>query len=136
VVFKTNERAGGRLQHLLEAALAKQLGRQIDCFVRGAAEWRAIVARNPFPGEAKRDPGHLLVFLLKQAPAPAQVKALQAAISGREVARVRDSHAYIYFPDGVGTSKLTSSLMDSRLGTRGTGRNWNTVLKIDALAGA
>jgi uncharacterized protein (DUF1697 family) len=41
----------------------------------------------------------------------------------------------VVFPDGVGTSKLPA-LLDRKLGARGTGRNWNTVLKISALSGA
>ena len=39
-------------------------------------------------------------------------------------------HAYIVYPDGIGRSRLTNKLIDSKLGTRGTGRNWNTVLKL------
>ena len=37
-------------------------------------------------------------------------------------------------PDGIGRSKLTSALIEKKLGARGTGRNWNRVLKLDALA--
>lgn len=29
---------------------------------------------------------------------------------------------------------LTTALLERKLGTRGTGRNWNTVLKLGALA--
>src|SRR5258706_11887701 len=47
----------------LEALLEKNL--QAAVFVRTAAEWAKIVARNPFPAEAKSDPGHLIVMLLK-----------------------------------------------------------------------
>jgi uncharacterized protein (DUF1697 family) len=42
--------------------------------------------------------------------------------------------AYIVYPDGIGRSRLTNQLIEKMLGTRGTGRNWNTVLKLDALA--
>ncbi len=36
------------------------------------------------------------------------------------------------FPDGIGTSKLTGVMTEARVGTRGTGRNWNTVVKLAA----
>jgi uncharacterized protein (DUF1697 family) len=42
-------------------------------------------------------------------------------------------HAYIYYPDGAGNSKLTPRLIETKLETRGTARNWNTVLKLQAL---
>jgi uncharacterized protein (DUF1697 family) len=35
---------------------------------------------------------------------------------------------------GIGRSRLTHTLIEKKLGTRGTGRNWNTVLKLAALA--
>ena len=83
--------------------------------------------------EAASAPGHLLVFCLKDAPAAASVKALQAAIKGREIVRAVGRQAYIVFPDGVGHSRLTSTVIEKHLGTRGTGRNWNTVVKLHAL---
>ena len=43
--------------------------------------------------------------------------------------------AYVVYPDGVGTSKLTIALLERKLGTAGTGRNWNTVLKLAELVG-
>jgi uncharacterized protein (DUF1697 family) len=104
--------------------------------VRSAADWRGVIDRNPFPREAEDDPGHLLVMAFKRAPTPGDVKALQAAISGREVVRADGTHAYLVYPDGIGRSRLTTALIEKTLGTRGTGRNWNTVLKLGALVSA
>lgn len=132
-VFRSHE-TPDRLEELLERAAEKEFGSRIEFFVRTAAEWKAMVAANPFPGEAKSDPGHLLAVVLKSAPTAAKVTALQQAIKGREVVRAKGRCAYIVYPDGVGRSKLTSALIEKRLGTRGTGRNWNTVLKLAALA--
>lgn len=91
------------------------------------------MARNPFPEEAERDPGHLVVMILKGAPAAHEVKALQDAIRGRELVRADGRAAYVVYPDGIGRSRLTTALLEKKLGTRGTGRNWNTVLKLAAL---
>jgi uncharacterized protein (DUF1697 family) len=41
---------------------------------------------------------------------------------------------YIVYPAGIGRSRLTNVLLEKKLGIRGTARNWNTVLKIAALA--
>lgn len=125
--------AGPALERAVEAALEKRLGLRVDCLVREAAEWEAIVERNPFPRQAKADPGHLLVMALKRAPAAAAVKALRAAIRGRERIRAAGRELYIVYPDGVGRSTLTTALIEKTLGTRGTGRNWNTTLKLLAL---
>jgi uncharacterized protein (DUF1697 family) len=93
-----------------------------------------VIAHNPFPDEAERDPARLHVMPLKEAPGEDQVDALQAVITGREVLRAHGREAYIVYPDGAGNSRLTNALIERKLGTRGTARNWNTVLKIQALA--
>ncbi|OLC67938.1 MAG: hypothetical protein AUH78_27355 [Gemmatimonadetes bacterium 13_1_40CM_4_69_8] len=136
LVFRSKARSGAQLERLLEAEAKKRLSLEADCFVRTAQEWKAIVAHNPFPTEAERDPGHLVVMFLKQAPARKDVAALQAAITGPEVVRAAGRHAYIIYPSGIGPSRLTNALIEKKLGTRGTGRNWNTVLKLGALAEA
>jgi uncharacterized protein (DUF1697 family) len=133
VLFRSKARTPAQLERVLETELRTRLKVDTDFMVRTADEWKAIVERNPFKKEAVRDPGHLLLFCLKDAPDAASVKALQSAIKGREIVRADGRQAYICFPDGVGRSKLTSSVIEKNLGTRGTGRNWNTVLKLRAL---
>ena len=77
-----------------------------------------------------------MAVFLKEAPGGAAVKALQAAIVGREVVRAVGRQAYIVYPDGQGRSKLTNALIEKHLGTRGTARNWNTVLRLAELVRA
>jgi uncharacterized protein (DUF1697 family) len=132
IVF-TASGASGRLEEQLEKTAAKAHGLETDFFVRTSREWRAIVDANPFPKEAKADPARLVMLCLKDAPARSAVTALQAAIVGREVVRANGREAYIVYPDGQGQSKLTIKVIEKALGTRGTARNWNTVLKLLAL---
>jgi len=105
-------------------------------FVRSAEDWKALIAANPFPDEARNDPGRLLMLCLKAAPERSAVTALQDAIVGREIVKAKGPQAYIVYPDGQGRSRLTTVLIEKKLGTRATGRNWNTVLKLNALADA
>jgi uncharacterized protein (DUF1697 family) len=134
LVFQSPTRTGARLERFLELEAEKRLDLHTDFMVRTAGEWDTVVAHNPFPDEAKRDPAHLLVMFLKDAPDAQAVKLLNAAITGREIVRADGKHAYIVYPDGVGRSRLTTAIIEKKLGTRGTGRNWNTVLKLGALA--
>ena len=80
LVFRSNRLAGSALESKLEAETAKRLKVSCDYFVRTAEEWAKVVALNPFPEEAERDPGHLVVMFLKQ-PVSSQ---------GRQVATSRD----------------------------------------------
>jgi uncharacterized protein (DUF1697 family) len=134
VVFKSRIRAAGEIERVLEARAVRHLKQPIEFFVRTAAEWQEIVARNPFPKEAKADPGRLIVMCFKDDVDANAVKALQAAIVGREQVRGGGRQAYFVYPDGMGRSRVTNALIERKLGTRGTARNWNTVLKLEALA--
>lgn len=133
VVFDSRLSSSEKLERLLEDASTKHLGVATDYFVRSAREWQAIIDANPFPAEAKSDPGRLVMMCLREAPGASAVKALQAAIKGRETVRPGGKQAYFVYPDGQGTSKLTIALIEKMLGTRGTARNWTTVLKLREL---
>jgi uncharacterized protein (DUF1697 family) len=124
LVFRS-EVTGAKLESILEAEARKRLGLDTDFIVRTARQWNAIAASNPFPAQAKNDPGHLLVMVCKNAVA----KDLKITGVRREIVRPRGSEIFIYYPDGVGASRL-------KIDACGTARNWNTVLKLAALAGA
>ncbi len=131
-VFSSGGQSGDRLERLLEEEAGRRLGLETHFFVRDAGELADAVSKNPFPKEAERDPARLVVVFLKSAPTPSAVKALQAAIVGRETVRAAGRQAYIVYPDGQGTSRLTIDVIERHLGTRGTARNWNTVQKLAA----
>jgi len=134
-VFESKDLGGAALEVLLERELEARLGLKTAFRVRTAAEWAELLERNPFKAGAKADPSHLLVMFLKDPPSAEAVAALQAAIVGRERVEAHGRQAYIVFPDGIGRSKLTPAVLEKRLGAGGTGRNWNTVLKLAAMAG-
>ena len=138
VVFHSDRKTTpAALESFLETEIARRLGLKTDFHVRTAAEWSALIAANPLPELAVSRPNHLILCCLKAVPTTAALAALRAAHPGPEIIHADGRHLYIdYSALGIGDSKLTSALMDARLGTRGTGRNWNTVLKLAALAEA
>ncbi len=135
VVADPQGRSTADLETLLEAATKAKFGRAIDYMIRTPQELAAAIAANPFPEMAKDDPSHLVVHFLKgKAPDHAAIAALNAAITGPEKAAAVGRELYITYPDGIGTSKLSNSLIEKALGRqRATGRNWNTVLNMAAL---
>ncbi len=134
LVFRGDGRKSAALEQLLETEAAERLGLRADFLVRSADEWKDVVARNPFPKEAERDPSHLVVMFLKSAVNLKNVSAAQAAITGRETIRASGRQVYVVYPDGIGRSRVTNVFLEGKLGIRGTARNWNTVLKLAALA--
>ena len=133
LLFEAKAKTSAALEKLLEAALLEELGLKTPVLVRSATEWRAARDENPFPKEAKADPSHLVVMPLKAKPDKASHAALAAAIVGRETSKVVGQQLYLFYPDGIGESKLSAALIEKKLGVPGTGRNWNTAQKIAAI---
>jgi uncharacterized protein (DUF1697 family) len=134
LVFQGQTRTSVQLERLLEQEVKKGLELEADFIVRTAEEWKTAIAGNPFRKEAQQDPGRVLAVFFKNAPDDKDVKALRAAIKGPERVQARGREAYIVYPDGIGRSRLTHTLIERKLGVRGTGRNWNTVLKLAVCA--
>jgi len=126
ILFKADRRSDATLEKFLEAETEHKFKLRVAYFIRTAAELNAIVRTNPFPKEAKKDPSHLLVAFLKEAPSAEDVAAVQARNKGPERIDVVGKQAYIYYPKGIADSKF-------RHGWDGTARNWNTVRKLIAL---
>jgi len=133
LVFSSPVRTGSELERFLETEALERLSLEVDFFVRTPTEWKALIRQNPFRKEAERDPGRLIALFLKNEPEPHEIAALEADIKGPEVVKAKGRHAYIFYPNGQGRSKLTHGILEKHLG-RATGRNWNTVLKLGIIA--
>lgn len=117
----------------LSAALTAEAGFAVPVVTRSARQWHAVVDALPFPDEARDDPSHLVVVAW-DGPVTASAQAFDPAPYGRERLRWAERELYAYYPDGQGRSKLTLPVLEKAAGRRGTARNWNTVLALDALA--
>jgi uncharacterized protein (DUF1697 family) len=95
-------------------------------------EWRELIAKNPFPENT--EPGNFFhAALLGDQPEPENIKALQALAANGDKFDVVGDVAYLHTPHGFSKSKL-SERFDKGIGVPNTARNWNTVLKLEALA--
>ena len=122
------------LEKRLERDSERHLGVRVDFHVRTGSELQSIIDKNPFPTAGKEDPARLIVFFMRDGIPPPKLRALREAIKGPETVAAVGRHLYAVYPEGMGRSKLTSILVERALGARGTARNWNTVLKLAALA--
>lgn len=128
------------LETWLEAQAVEQLGLRTDILVRDAGDIDAIVAANPFPDQAQLRPQHLLVhFYRRAAPAAEWLAAIAADNRGPERLVAVGRELFVDYADGIGTSTLPPLMAKAGYralaGNTGvnTGRNWNTVLKLQAM---
>jgi uncharacterized protein (DUF1697 family) len=117
----------------LAEAISAVAGFEVGVVVRTAAELDAVVAANPYPQAG----GTTLHVVFSAEPVPADlldgidldaVAPEHATVVGREV--------FLHLPEGMGRAALPTLV--ERAGGRGaplaTTRNWNTVLKLQAMA--
>lgn len=120
---------GAKLEAKLEALILDGFGMKTEVFVRSADEMDAVIAANPFPAFAKKDPSHLLIVFQREALKAADKKAVAAAVADAvEDAAIVGREVFVTYPKGIHDSKLKLPVPG------GTGRNWNTVNKLAALA--
>ena len=134
VVFQTNERNLARLGQRIEVAIEKKFRFRPAIVLRTSAELRQAVKRNPFTRQAGTEPGKLMVLFLADDPGKKAKEILAKIPRGPEQLHLQGREIYIFFPEGAGRSKLPWATLDQSLGTRGTGRNWNTVTRLLEMA--
>ena len=117
------------VERRLEAALARTLDLRTEVLVRDGLQLGRVLAGNPFAEMAKESPSRLMVVFLRGEPRPALDDLKGYCGLGEEVAP-GPGCLYVAYPGGSGVSKLGLAVIEKRLAVTGTGRNWNTVVKL------
>jgi uncharacterized protein (DUF1697 family) len=130
VIFRTEERDLVQLAKRVENAIERSFGFRPDVIVRTSSELREVIARNPFAKRRGIEPSKLLVIFLASDPSPeARDKILMIKTDPEEL-RIDGRELYIYYPNGMARPKLSWTVIERVLKTSGTGRNWNSVMKL------
>lgn len=132
VLFRSGLKDREALVKRITQEIERQLHLKVDVILRTLAEVATIVERGPVLSP-RADNRKLLVMFLSAVPeAAAQVALLKWHKSKemKEMVELRGPEIYLYYPDGVGRSKLTGAVIEGKLDTSGTARNWNTLAKL------
>ena len=108
----------------LESALAKYANKPVGVLIRSAAEMAAVLAENPF----QQMPGNRTHAHFLDKPPVADALQTVSNSAGEEL-RLGQREIYVYYPDGMGESKLKIPAAKN-----GTARNMNTVAKLAEIA--
>ncbi len=131
-----SERDPAAMEAAIEAETEQRFGRRIETIVRTSDQWAAMIAANPMPAEAAAEPSRLLVTVMKAGVRPGGLEALRAFAAGQErieaVSAAGRAALFSWHPDGLGRSRMAEKAQPRLIGV-GTGRNWNTVLKLAAM---
>lgn len=123
VIFQS-KKTEAQVKAALGAALAAYAGKPAGVMVRTVAEIAAVLAGNPF----HTMPGNRTVaYFLDDPPAKDALQTVSNRTS--EEIRLGFREIYVYYPDGMGHSKLKIPAAKN-----GTARNMNTVAKLAEMA--
>jgi uncharacterized protein (DUF1697 family) len=134
VVYTTDD-TPQRATKRIEAALPKELGLSVQVLIRTRDELAAAVTGYPLYGIAADGSRTLVVFLSAKSNKNA-LRDLDPQKFEPEVFRVADREVYVWSPHGLQKVKLNIGFWEKKFQCVATGRNWNTVNKLLAVAEA
>jgi uncharacterized protein (DUF1697 family) len=134
VIFKTREKNSAALAKKIQNAIEREFGCRPEVILRTPDELRKAIAASPFAGRGSLEPSKILVTFLTGEPSPQARATLLKLKDHPEELHLQGRELYIYFPHGVGRSKLPWSSVEKLLKTTGTARNWNSVSNLLAIA--
>jgi uncharacterized protein (DUF1697 family) len=134
VIFRTSESDTVRLGRRIEGAIEKKYGFRPSVILRTPAEFRNVIARNPFAKRKEMEPSKLAVIFLESDPGNEIREKVLAVKADPEELRMEGREMYIYFPNGMARPKLSIPAIERILKTPSTGRNWNSVQKLLEIA--
>lgn len=127
-------KATAALEADIETAMEKTFGLKVAAMARTPEQWSALIAANPFPKEAAAHPAKVVAMVMKDGIKPGAVEACRDLTAGGEAVEAVGDVLYFWFPNGQGESAIFKKATPRMLGM-GTGRNWNTVLKLGEMVG-
>jgi uncharacterized protein (DUF1697 family) len=127
-LFCTERKDTDKIAAEIEQAVAREMGLPgIGCLVLGRQDLQRVIDENPL-SEVATDPARLLVTFLSEPPAAEKLQAIDPDAYKPDVFVPGKQEVYVWYPDGMGNSKLTQAVFQKKLGSRiATSRNWNTV---------
>jgi len=133
VVFRAEAKGLAPLAKRIEDAIERKFGFRPGVILRITSDLRDVIARNPFANRHGIDASKLLVTFFAAVPGPEVQDEILGIKADPEELRIDGRELYVYFPDGIGRSKVRPAI-EKALKKSGTGRNWNTVTKLLEIA--
>ena len=128
VIFESKNKDISKFEKEIEEQLQKDFGHTVFVMVFSKEYFLDIFHNNPLIKNNDLDTKKLNVTFLNTFPDKKLLEDLTQTFPEKII--LNDRVLYIYYPNGVGRSKLNSSFIERKLMVVSTSRNWNTVTKL------
>lgn len=130
VLFQSDKKANA-LTKTIEQGIEKQYGYHVTVIIKTPDDLKKAIQQSPFQNI---DETKLHVAFLARKPSKPDMSPIEAVAVDGEQVKLVDDRVYLYCPNGSGRSKLSNNLIEKKLDTPATMRNWRTTNKLISLA--
>jgi uncharacterized protein (DUF1697 family) len=134
IIFGTEQSDLALIAKRIQQSIQKRFACCPEVILRTADELRSVVKKSPFAKRQNLDPAKVVVTFLASDPGDQARQNLRKERFAPEELHIVGRELYIYFPTGMGKSKLPLPRIHKLLNTPGTARNWNSVTQILQIA--
>ncbi|HLV24074.1 MAG TPA: DUF1697 domain-containing protein [Moheibacter sp.] len=130
VVFKTSVSSISEIEKRIKDGIQNEFGFEVYVKVLTPKELNESLDKNPFLKDDSLDLKQHYFAFLDQIPIAENWEILKNLDLGREKIEVDGKVLFVHYTNGAGKSKLSNSLIESKLKLKSTMRNLNTVHKL------
>lgn len=133
LIFATLEKDKKKMEDMIKNQVLNDFGYDVPIIVFAKEFFLKVFKNNPILLKSKDlDFKKLAVSFLDQSPEKEKINNFN--IEGYPEEIIIDGRViYLYYPNGMGGSKLNNNLIENKLDVIATIRNWNTVSKISQI---
>ncbi|RKR08324.1 uncharacterized protein (DUF1697 family) [Flavobacterium sp. 90] len=130
IIFTSNLTNISDLENQIANSIEKHFGYQVPVLILTLKELQKCAEQNPYSDHNINDPAQPYVTFLSKEPAITDLELFKS-IDFREDKHITINKVmYIIYPNPTGNSKLTNSIIESKLKVKATTRNWKTINKL------
>lgn len=127
VIFDYNSIDIEKLANEIEKKISEIFGFFVNIVIRTDEELRNIINNNPLVKDPNVEFDNLYVTFMLDIPDSSSVKLLDEKKEENEKLSIISREIYLYCPNGYGRTKLNNVMIEKKLKTVATTRNWKTI---------
>jgi len=130
VIFTSEENNTLKIETEIIKAIKTKFGYDLKVLVITKKLLKNIFSSNPFLADKNKVLSSLFVTFLHESPNKEGIPLLKNYTTKQEEFIVDNKIVYLHYPNGSGRSKLSNNLIESKLKSSATTRNWRTITKL------
>jgi len=130
IVFNTNtESSNTEIALTIQQLILKKFGYEVPVVVFDGELLQEIIVNNPYK-EEEDFLNRLYVSFLNTEPNSKDIDIFNKLSFDEDVFEIHSNYVFVLYKTKQSQSKLTNNLIEKKLKTQATTRNWKTVLKL------